>query len=111
MTTDRERLDLLGTSMWGERRLLRGGERGATSVEFAVLLTVLALALITGVAAYGLQLGPVFATAATDVELVGNGSAPGGQEPGGAPGGQVPGGPGNSCHNPGNGNPPHCPPP
>jgi Flp pilus assembly pilin Flp len=107
--------------MWGMGRMHQGGEPGATSVEFAVLLVLLALALIAGVSAYGLQLGPVFASTATEVELIGNGSGPGGSQPGGPPGGsgQAPpanrGGPGHGgppfpppgqgCEN---GTPPHC---
>jgi Flp pilus assembly pilin Flp len=114
--------------MRGVRRALSADERGATSVEYALLLTVLALALIAGATAYGLQLGSAFATAGADIEIVGGGSGPGSQPPTGpgspppaGPGGQPPGGPangggpgnggpGNSCQNPGNGGPPHCTP-
>jgi Flp pilus assembly pilin Flp len=113
--------------MRGKQGLLRGGDGGATSVEFAVLLTLLALSLMAGAATYGLQLGSVFASTATEVELIGNVSTPGGQQPaappggqgpGGPPGGQVPGPPGgggpglgppNTPPGCGIGNPLHCP--
>jgi Flp pilus assembly pilin Flp len=97
--------------------MLRGERDGATSVEFAVLVSLLAIALLAGAALYGYQLDGLIASVAGNVETVGQGTNPGGT----APGSQSPTGPGNSggqgnnggrgnaCQGPGNGNPPFCP--
>jgi Flp pilus assembly pilin Flp len=112
--------------MRGQVGMRCNGERGATSVEFAVLVSLLAIALIAGAVVYGLQLDHAVASVAVQVQTAGEGGNPGGNSPGGAtPGGAAPGGsgtgnegteplappPGNSCNNPGNGRPKHCPTP
>jgi Flp pilus assembly pilin Flp len=91
--------------MRSKGRTHRGDESGATAVEFAVLLVLLALALIAGVSAYGSQLGPVFASTAAEVELIGNGSGTGSPPQGGPPEAPVTGPPA-SGGGPGQGGPP-----
>jgi Flp pilus assembly pilin Flp len=96
----------------GKPGMLRGGDGGATSAEFAVLVSLLAIALLMGAALYGYQLDGLITSVAGNVETVGGGTNPGGAPPGyqspTGPGNG--GGQGNPCGNPGNGNPPFCPP-
>ena len=59
----------LPAAWWARLRLSEsdGQERGATATEYAVLIGFVAVAIVGGVSAFGLDLGGYFTTTATAV--------------------------------------------